>query len=72
MNSILILIIAGFTALFSAIAFRRANVIEAAVNVDPNHLLFSVQELTGAGIVLAAVTTLLVSLAIVIASLNRR
>ena len=71
MNALLVAILAGFTGLFSAIAFRRAQVIESATNVDPNHLLFSAQEFTIGGIVLAIVTTVLLILSAVIASLNR-
>ena len=72
MNALLVAIIAGFTGLFSAIAFRRAQVIGSAVNADPNHILFSAQELTIFGIVLATTTTVLLILSVVIASLNRR
>jgi hypothetical protein len=71
MNALLVLIIAGFTGLFSLIAFRRAQVIESAVNVDPNHLLFSAQEFTIGGIIFGTITLCLVTLSVVIATLNR-
>lgn len=72
MNALLILTIAGFTALFSAISFKRASVIEQATNVNPNYLLFSVEELTGAGIVFGIAAAILVVLAIAVAVTGRR
>jgi hypothetical protein len=72
MNALLVLIIAGFTAAFSAICFRRAYLIETRENVDVNLLVISAQEFTGAGIVFGIMATMLVLLSIVIASLNRR
>jgi hypothetical protein len=75
MSAVLILIISGFTGLFTLIAFRRAEVIGRAVDADPNHILFSAEEFTIGGIFFGTVTVCLVTLAIitaVIESLNRR
>jgi hypothetical protein len=71
MNALLILVIAGFTGLFSLIGFRRAQVIESAKNVDPNLLPISAQEFTIAGIFFGTATLILVTLSVVIAILNR-
>jgi hypothetical protein len=75
MSAVLILIISGFTGLFTLIAFRRAEVIGAAVDADPNRILISAQEFTIGGIFFGIITLCLVTLAIVTAvieSLNRR
>lgn len=71
MNALLVLIIAGFVAMISAISFRRADLIEAKENLDVNRLLISAQEYTGAGIVFGIMATALVLLSVVIAALNR-
>lgn len=72
MNATFILIIAGFTGLFTAIGLKNIDLLRNTPNVDPNHVLFSIEELTIGTTMLGIATATLVVLAIAVGLTNRR
>lgn len=72
MNGLLVLVIAGFTGLFSLIGLRQAQKINATPNLDPNHLLFSADEFLVFATIFGIATIALLGAAVALFVTNRR